>query len=188
VVAHLVKRPGGARGAMVEAMRMPGFAEEFENAGAWLEPHDDGNEYPRFITREAEGAAWKLVEAAVGPAAQDSEPSVTLVSRRRSRSHRGRRKGEVSIFEASLAAKIYIQDRAEYDARNDSGAYAVHKLYSAERKFGSTRLSRPMVGHLLVAIRAGWLPWDARKGQLRISDEFRTSEGTFVIPRPESLS
>jgi hypothetical protein len=103
-------------------------------------------------------------------------------------SRRGRQKGKVSIYEANLAAGIYVRDRAEYDAREDGGAYAVHKLYIEDREPGPTLLSRPMIGHLLAAMRAGWLPWDARKELLRISDEFRTSKSTFVIPRREPAS
>ena len=113
---------------------------------------------------------------------ENDEPTVTRQPGRRS--GRGRRKGKVSIYEANLAAEIYVKDRAEYDSRDDGGAYAIHKLYSEDREPAAALLSRPMIGHLLTAIRAGGLPWDARKGRLRISDEFRTSKGMFVIPRP----
>jgi hypothetical protein len=103
-------------------------------------------------------------------------------------SARGRRTKRVSVYEANVAARIYVQDRASYDAREDGGAYAVHTLYIADREPSSALLSRPMVGHLLHAIREGWLPWDARKKRLRISDEFRTSNSMFVIPRSKPAS
>jgi hypothetical protein len=187
-VAYLVKRYGGTREAALEAMQLSEYAQEFAALGVELETDADGHPYPRLRTRGVEQSFWKLVEAAVGPAAQDFEPPATLASKRPSRSPRGRREGKVSIYEANLAAEIYVRNRDEYDARDDGGAYAVHALYIEDRELSPTLLSRPMVGHLLVAIRAGWLPWDTREGRLRISDEFRTSKGTFTIPRPESRS
>jgi hypothetical protein len=130
---------------------------------------------------EHESYIRERIAAALG---DDAGPPAWTVST----SKRGRREGKVSIYEANLAAAIYVKDRAEFDARNDGGAYAVHKLYSEDREPSSTLLSRPMVGHLLNAIRAGWLPWDAREEHLRISDEFRTSKAQFRIPRLGSRS
>jgi hypothetical protein len=103
-------------------------------------------------------------------------------------SARGRRTKRVSVYEANVAARIYVQDRASYDAREDGGAYAVHTLYIEDREPSSALLSRPMVGHLLHAIREGWLPWDARKKRLRILNEFRTSNSMLVIPRSKPAS
>jgi hypothetical protein len=99
------------------------------------------------------------------------------------KSKRGRRDVAVSVIEATKAAKIYVEDPEEFDARDDGGAYAVHKLYVEDRDAAPLLLSRPMVGHLIAAIREGRLSWDARRKQLRISDEFRTKKGMFRIPR-----
>jgi hypothetical protein len=85
--------------------------------------------------------------------------------------------------EAKKAAAIYLENPDEFDARDDDGAYAVHKLYAEDREHVPVLLSRPMVGHLLTAIREGWLPVDAERRELRIPDEFRTSAGMFRIPR-----
>jgi hypothetical protein len=49
-------------------------------------------------------------------------------------------------------------------------------------------LSRNMVVHLIEAIDRGWLGWNASRRRLRISDEFRTSQTRFVIPRRKPAS
>jgi hypothetical protein len=126
------------------------------------------------------GDFWKVFwERALFVLGLDAAPPAAAAST----SKRGRRKGSVSVLEANRAAAIYAEDPGEYDNRDDGGAYAVHALYIEDREPGPSLLSRPMVGHLIRAIRSGWLPWDPEQGQLRISDEFRTSRGMFVIPR-----
>src|SRR5262249_55630299 len=101
------------------------------------------------------------------------------------RSTRGRRDKAVSVNEANLAAGIYMSNAGVFDVREDKGAYAVHYIYTLHRDDNPDRawLSRPMVGHLLAAIRQGRIEWDAEAGELRIPDEFRTSPGMFVVPR-----
>jgi hypothetical protein len=174
-IRDFAARFGSIPKAEEQALTVPGFGDEIRRVDeriGWLaqsflhqppEMREELDEERRRLVVEA------LREGALSPA----QPA----------SKRGRQKGKVSIYEANLAAEIYVADRAEYDARDDGGAYAVHKLYSEGRELGPALLSRPMVGHLLDAMRAGSLPWDAKTGRLRISDEFRTSNSTFAIPR-----
>jgi hypothetical protein len=158
-----------------KALEVPGFGEEIRRVDTELGWLSQSLHPPAAKREELEEERRRLVVEALTESAPSEQPAST--------SKRGRQKGQVSIYEANLAAGIYVRDRADYDARDDGGAYAVHKLYSEDRDPGPTLLSRPMIGHLLVAIRAGLVPWDARTGRLRISDEFRTSKSTFVIPR-----
>jgi hypothetical protein len=97
---------------------------------------------------------------------------------------RGRRDKDVSVLEANRAARVYVANGGATD-------YGVHELYKEElaadgiaydAKTGP-HLSRPMVAHLMAAIDGEWLPWDPVRKSLRISDEFRTRRGRFVIPR-----
>jgi hypothetical protein len=100
----------------------------------------------------------------------------------------GRRDKPVSNVEANRAARIYVKDRTRTP-------YDVHELYKREIKNGDppakydakngAHLSRSMVGHLINAIDEEWLSWDVARKELRISDEFLTSTGKFVIPRSE---
>jgi hypothetical protein len=92
-----------------------------------------------------EFVALLLLAAEDGEGAAAAQPAST--------SRRGRRYGRVSVFEANRVAGVYVSDPAEYDARDDGGAYAVHKLYVEGREPGTALLSRSMVGHLLSAIR-----------------------------------
>ena len=133
-----------------------------------------------WVPRRREARAREILARALEdeqPVDADEEPRAAR------KSNRGRREGKVSVIEANKAAAIYLGDPHAFDARDDGGAYAVHKLYNEDREPFPLLLSRPMVGHLITAIREGWLLWDASRGQLRIPDEFRTNTGMFRIPR-----
>lgn len=142
-----------------------------------------------YVPRAHDREVWVLVAEwhgfEIGDAA--GEPAKTQPPRGK-RSNRGRRPGAISALEANKAAAIYVEDPAGFDARDDRGAYAVHALYIKERERTAALLSRPMISHLIHAIREEWLPWDAELGRLVISGDFRTSSGMFVIPRRQPRS
>ena len=185
----LVERYGSIERAEEQARSLPGFGEEIRKVESQLALFTSGiplaGDPSGLVSaqRSAELRAHKrdLVLAAL------IDDVVKLPSTPKQRSHRGRRDKSVSVLEANQAAAIYWEDPAEYDDREDGGAYAVHTLYIDDRD-GPALLSRTMVGHLIRAIREGWLPWDAEKRRLGISDEFRTSRGMFVIPRDKPAS
>ena len=79
--------------------------------------------------------------------------------RRRAPGSRGQKPcaGRRSRIEATKAAVVYAEDPAGFDARRDGGAYAVHELYIKGREPTTALLSRSMIGHLIDAIREGWL-------------------------------
>jgi hypothetical protein len=187
----LGRYPGSLDEIAIAAMGKPRFAGEFARL-ARVESYEDHRrgleagivtaswppeKFPRLFVKSAREHAFATLVVAAMLDAEDSFPRAAPTSKR------GRRTKPVSVLEANRAAEIYMKDTAEYDSREDGGAYAVHALYTEDRDLGPLLLSRPMVGHLIRAIREGWLPWDAGKGQLRISDEFRASRGQFVIPR-----
>jgi hypothetical protein len=97
----------------------------------------------------------------------------------------GRRFSSVTDKEANRAAAIYVRHSDDFRQREDGGRYATYVLYTRDRDPEPGILSRPMVGHLIVAIENGWLPWDSAEACLVISDDFRTSPGMFTIPRLE---
>jgi hypothetical protein len=173
-IRDLAARFGSIAKAEEKAREVPGFGEEIRRV-------EDGLDWLSTFVSEPAGRRDELMEERcrlVVEALADGPRDVAAP-----KSHRGRRKSAVSVLEANQAAAIYVENPVEYDAREDDGAYAVHTLYTEDRDLGPLLLSRPMVGHLIRAVREGWLPWDAEKGQLRISDEFRTSRGMFTIPR-----
>lgn len=172
---------GSRRGAGVRAIQSGVYAEDFAANGFTVEEGPDGPYYT-LSDWSREPLFWRLVYAVYTSTVSAEEPTSTR------KSMRGRGLGKVSVMEANKAAAIYVANAAEFDVREDGGAYAVHKLYSEDREAAPLLLKRPMVGHLITAIRAGWLPWDANQGQLRISDEFRTNAGSFRIPRGKPRS
>ena len=216
--AMQIRHPGKSLDEIaVWAIRRPGYDELFASLAQELEDRlGDRYRYWKWIIErprvgprlhlppfEFERAFQKLVVAsALEPAeAVDQSPGAPEEASRINGSEvglasgplpakvsrRGRRNSSVSVLEANVAAEFYIADPAEYDDRDDGGAYAVHKLYAEDRD-GAFVLSRTMVGHLIVAIREGWLSWDHVKNELRIPDEFRTRPGQFVIPRRKPAS
>ena len=193
-VKRFPERPDPIAAAEDAALAVPGFGEEIlrvDTEIGWLTQllapppgkREQLDEERRRLVVEALG-----LSSATPPGAAELEfPARGEQPTSTPRSTRGRREKAVSELEANSAAAIYADDPAKYDACDDGGAYAVHRLYVEDRD-GPALLSRPMVAHLLRAIREGWLPWDARKGRLRISDEFRTSRKMFVIPRRKPAS
>jgi hypothetical protein len=178
-IRDLAARFGSIPEAEEQALMVPGFGDEIRRVDERIGWLSQSYAHPPQEMREKldEERRRLVVEAH-----REGSPSPAQSA---STSRRGRRHKSVSILQANLVAAVYFADPAEYDDHDDRGAYAVHKTYSDERDPGPAVLSRPMVGHLLDAIRAGLLPWDAETGQLGISDEFRTSKTSFVIPRVE---
>ena len=99
----------------------------------------------------------------------------------------GRGLSAVPIAEADKAAAVFMANRKLYGTRSDCGAYAVWALYRDSAAMEDA-LSRPMIAHLIAAIRDGSLGWDTGRRTLEIPLEFRTSTERFVIPRRKSAS
>jgi hypothetical protein len=181
VIRDFVERFGSIAKAEEKARAVPGFGEEIHRVeaeivwlkGAYLHP-------PRDELEKLEDKRRSLVVEALAPLtpagpAQKPKPG------------RGRRDKDVSVLEANRAARIYVANGGATD-------YGVHELYKEElaadgiaydAKTGP-HLSRPMVAHLMAAIDSERLPWDPAQKSLRISDEFRTRRGRFVIPRRDA--
>jgi hypothetical protein len=177
VIRALETECGTVDEAVLVVLKTPGVGDELHARGV----RDLSGFGPAevYVPPEHERWVYRRVAEHFGYAEDDEGRE----GGRPSTSKRGRREKAVSDDEAAAAAAIYVADSALYDAKNDGGAYAVHELYTRGRARTADVLSRPMVGHLIRAIKNGWLSWDAANSSLRIPDEFRTSEGRFVIPR-----
>jgi hypothetical protein len=118
---------------------------------------------------------------------ETTQPAVA--ANRSEQSQKGRGLGAVATREANKAAEIYLANRKLYDTLSDNGAYAVHKLYTDVQE--EPVLKRAMVGHLIVAIRNGWLLWDTEQASLKIPLAIlanETDEEMFRIPRSKLAS